>query len=64
MSARFDQPAPFPDQATAVPVPRPIDVPGDVDPSFLDMDFDTTPEQLQLIDGITPTLAAIQSSGG
>lgn len=64
MSVRFDQPAPFPAQATVVPAPRPAEAPAEVDPSFLDMDFDTTPEQLLLIDGITPTLAAIQSSGG
>ena len=64
MSARLDPPTAFAPQATAVPATRPADVPAEVDPSFLDMDFDTTPEQLLLIDGITPTLAAIQSSGG
>ena len=62
-SARFDRPTPL-TQATAVPASRPADLPTEFDPSFLDMDFDTTPEQLLLIDGITPTLAAIQSSGG
>jgi hypothetical protein len=64
MSARLDPPTAFAPQATAVPAARPADVAAEVDPSFLDMDFDTTPEQLLLIDGITPTLAAIQSSGG
>ncbi len=64
LSARLDPPTEFAPQATVVPAARPVEVPTDLDPSFLDMDFDTTPEQLLLIDGITPTLAAIQSSGG
>ncbi len=61
MSARLDQPTPFAPQVAAVPAD--VSAP-EIDPSFLEMDFDTTPEQLLLIDEITPRLAAIQSSGG
>jgi hypothetical protein len=63
MSARLDQPTAL---ARSAPPVVPADAPGaDVDSSFLlDMDFETTPEQLQEMDEITPRLAVLQSSGG
>jgi hypothetical protein len=57
MSVRVEPPTAVP-MSAEIPTPEP-------DTSFLfDMDLDTTPEQLQDIDAITPRLVALQSSGG
>jgi hypothetical protein len=61
MSARLDQPSTV---AQSLPIAMP-DGATPVDSSFLfDAEFETTPQELQEMDEITPRLAAIQSSGG
>ncbi len=57
LSTRVSPTAPVPLTAEAPPA--------EPDTSFmLEMDLETTPEQLRDIDAITPRLAAIQTSGG
>jgi hypothetical protein len=52
--------------APPAPVPMAAEIPAaEPDASYLlDMDLDTTPDQLRDIDAITPRIAAIQTSGG
>jgi hypothetical protein len=56
MSVEVERPTAAP-MAAEIPAPEPDSA------SFL-LEMDTTPEELQLIDDITPQLVALQSSGG